>query len=180
MLLLNMIVENLTFLLMCLTFWSKEPVIALNLIVIWQCTDAQRIWWCTCLQTKLRYMSEDVTAESTIRSTRFVFSTLRPMQRIAMDTIGPLPEVTTFKFIIVFIDTFTRCVELYPANKVCNLGWECAMETHTPVLYTFRDLSWSGYIVYELNTYSPRFYIWHYTPFDDTILERGKWDCLTG
>ena len=30
-----------------------------------------------------------------IRAARFVVSTLRPMQRIAMDTIGPLPEVMT-------------------------------------------------------------------------------------
>ena len=39
-----------------------------------------------------------------------------------MDTIGSLPEVMTFKFIIIFIDTFTRYVELFPANTVCAIS----------------------------------------------------------
>ena len=38
----------------------------------------------------------------------FVTSTLKPMQRIAMDTIGPFTEAMTFKFIIVLTDTFTH------------------------------------------------------------------------
>ena len=48
----------------------------------------------------------------TIRASRFVFSTLKPMERIAIDNIGPLPNDMGFKYIIVIIDTFTRYVEL--------------------------------------------------------------------
>ena len=47
-----------------------------------------------------------------------------------MDTIGPLPEVMTFKFIIVFIDTFTRYVEFFPANTVCAISAATALWKH--------------------------------------------------
>jgi hypothetical protein len=40
------------------------------------------------------------------------------MQRIAMDTIGPLDIAKQFKYILVIIDTFTRYVELYPTKDV--------------------------------------------------------------
>ncbi len=49
----------------------------------------------------------------TIRASRFVLSTLKPMERIAIDTIGPLPNDMGFKYIVI-IDTFTRYVELFP------------------------------------------------------------------
>ena len=58
------------------------------------------------------------TRNQIIRASRFVTSTLKPMQRIAMDTIGPFPEVMTFKFIIVLIDIFTRYVQLFPSQTV--------------------------------------------------------------
>ena len=50
------------------------------------------------------------------------------MQRIALDTIRPLPIAKQFKFILVVIDTFTRYVELYPtkdvtANAVTDALW---------------------------------------------------------
>ena len=47
-----------------------------------------------------------------------------------MDTIGPLPEVMNFKFIIVLIDTFTRYVELFPANMVCAVSAANALWKH--------------------------------------------------
>ena len=50
----------------------------------------------------------------TIRASRFVFSTLKPMKRIAIDTIGSLPNDMGFKYIIVIIDTLTRYGELFP------------------------------------------------------------------
>ena len=53
-------------------------------------------------------------SHKTIRASRFVLSTLKPMERIAIDTIGPLPNDMGFKYIIVIIDTFTRYVELFP------------------------------------------------------------------
>ena len=45
---------------------------------------------------------------------RFVLSTLKPIERIAIDTIGPLPNDMAFNYIIVIIDTLTRYVELSP------------------------------------------------------------------
>jgi len=38
--------------------------------------------------------------------------------------------VMTFKFIIVFIDTFTRFVELFPANTVCAISAANALKKH--------------------------------------------------
>jgi hypothetical protein len=60
------------------------------------------------------------------------------MQRIAMDTIGPFPEVTTFKFIIVLIDTFTRYVEIFPSQTVsatsaANALWRHICRFSTPI-----------------------------------------------
>ena len=49
----------------------------------------------------------------TIRASRFVLSTLKPMERIPIDTIGPLPDMG-IKYIIVIIDTFSRYVEFFP------------------------------------------------------------------
>ena len=53
-----------------------------------------------------------------IRASHFVLSTLKPMQRIALDTIGPMDISTDFRYIIVVIDTLTRYVELFPTNDV--------------------------------------------------------------
>jgi len=71
--------------------------------VILQCTDAQRL------------LIKD-------RASRIVVSTLRPMQCITMDTIGQLPELMTFKFIIVF--------ELFPTNTVCAISAANALWKH--------------------------------------------------
>ena len=48
----------------------------------------------------------------TIRASHFVLSTLNPMQRIALDTIGHMEISKDFSNILVIIDTFTRYVEL--------------------------------------------------------------------
>ena len=53
-----------------------------------------------------------------IRASHFVLSTLQPMQRIALDTIGPMDISKDFRYIIVIIDTFIRYVELFPALDV--------------------------------------------------------------
>jgi len=58
------------------------------------------------------------TRHKAIRASRFVFSTLKPMQRIAIDTIGPLDIANQFKYILMIIETFTRYVELYPTKDV--------------------------------------------------------------
>ena len=58
----------------------------------------------------------------TIRASRFVLSTLKPMERIAIDTIGSLPNDMGFKYINVIIDTFTRYVELFPKQEVSAIA----------------------------------------------------------
>ena len=55
------------------------------------------------------------TRHKAIRASRFVLSTLQPMQRIA---IGPLDIAKQFRFILVIIDIFTRYVELFPTEDV--------------------------------------------------------------
>jgi len=58
------------------------------------------------------------TRHKAIMASRFVLSTLKPMQGIVMDTIGPLIISKQFKFILVITDTSTRYVELYPTKDV--------------------------------------------------------------
>jgi hypothetical protein len=65
-----------------------------------------------------------------IRASRFVLSSLKPMERIAIDTIGPVPDDMGFKYIIVLIDTFTRYVELFPKQEVTALAAADALFKH--------------------------------------------------
>jgi len=58
------------------------------------------------------------TRHKSYTGSRFVLSTLKPMQRIAMDTIGPLDIAKQFRYILVIIDTFTRYVEIFPTKDV--------------------------------------------------------------
>ena len=54
-----------------------------------------------------------------ILTSPFCTSSLSPMQRLNVDTIGPLPIGTHgHQYILVVIDTFTRFVELYPTRGV--------------------------------------------------------------
>ena len=63
---------------------------------------------CPCCQ-KMSYL------KIPIHTLPFVTSTYHPMQRLNIDTIGPLPiSDREHTHIIVVIDTFTRFVELYP------------------------------------------------------------------
>jgi transposase InsO family protein len=82
------------------------------------------------------------------------------MQRIAMDTIGPFPEVTTFKFIIVLIDTFTRFVELFPSQTVsatsaANALWRHICRFCTPIeIMTDRGSQFMNQTLTHLTTIS--------------------------
>ena len=59
--------------------------------------------------------------------TRFVLSTLKPMERISIDTIGPLPlSDMGIKYIIVIVDTFTRNVELFPKQVMAMAAADAA------------------------------------------------------
>ena len=66
-----------------------------------------------------------------IRASRFTLSSLRPMERIAIDTIGPVPEDLGFRYIIVIIDTFSRYVELFPKQEVTAIAAADALWQHT-------------------------------------------------
>jgi len=44
------------------------------------------------------------------------------MERIAIDTIGPMDEVFGLKYIIVIVDCFTRYVELFPEQEVSAMA----------------------------------------------------------
>ena len=66
-----------------------------------------------------------------IRASPFVLSSLKPMERIAIDTIGPIEENFGLKYIIVIIDTFTRYVELFPKHDVSAMAAADAQWRHT-------------------------------------------------
>ena len=53
------------------------------------------------------------------------------MERIAIDTVRPLPNDMCFNYIIVIIDTFTRYVELYPKQEVTAIAAVDALWRHT-------------------------------------------------
>jgi hypothetical protein len=54
---------------------------------------------------------------------RFVSSTFEPMQRLAIDAIGPLPPSDEgYKYILVIIDCFTRWIELFPMKDVSAIA----------------------------------------------------------
>ena len=59
-----------------------------------------------------------------------MLSTLKPMERISINTIGPLPSDMGIKYII-FIDTFTRYVELFPKQEVTAIATADALWRHT-------------------------------------------------
>ena len=63
-------------------------------------------------------MSEEVVdaTHKAIRASPFVLSSLKPMERIAIDNIGPIDEGFGLRYIIVIIDTFRRYVELSPKH----------------------------------------------------------------
>ena len=53
------------------------------------------------------------------------------MERISIDTIGPLPSDLGIKYIIVIIDTFSRYVELFPKQEVTAMAAADALWRHT-------------------------------------------------
>jgi hypothetical protein len=66
---------------------------------------------CPCCQ-KMSYL------KIPIHTSPFTNATYRPMERLNIDTIGPLPaDEDGNKYIIVIIDTFTRVTELYAAKN---------------------------------------------------------------
>ena len=60
---------------------------------------------------KLSAIKQDVKTQP------FTLASYSPMSRIAIDTIGPLPETEGgYKYVIVIIDAFSRFVKLFPCQ----------------------------------------------------------------
>ena len=53
------------------------------------------------------------------------------MERISIDTIGPVPSDMDIKYIVVIIDTFSRYVELFPKQEVAAMAAANALWRHT-------------------------------------------------
>jgi transposase InsO family protein len=54
-----------------------------------------------------------------IKANRFTLSSYTPLERISIDTLGPLPLAEDgHLYVIVFIDCFSRYVELYPVKTL--------------------------------------------------------------
>ena len=49
-------------------------------------------------------------------------SSLQPMESIAIDTIYPVDDDMSLKYIIVIIDTFSRYVELFPKQELSAMA----------------------------------------------------------
>lgn len=80
---------------------------------------------CPCCQ-KMRSIAPD------IQTVRYTTGRYEPMERLNIDTIGPLPEDSKHnKYIIVIIDCFTRFLELYPTPDTGALGAANALLHHT-------------------------------------------------
>ena len=60
---------------------------------------------------------------------RYASSTMHPMIKLNIDTIGPLPkDDKDYKYIIVIIDAFTRFIKIYPMKTVnAEESAECFM-----------------------------------------------------
>lgn len=54
-----------------------------------------------------------------IVTNKFVTSSSFPMQRLSVDTIGPIPQsIDGYKYLLVFIDTFSRYVTIWPTRTL--------------------------------------------------------------
>jgi len=100
---------------------------------------------------ELRHMSKMDTWHKVTRVSIFFLSTLKPMQCIALDTIGSLNIAKQFKYIPVIIDTLTRYVELYltkdePPQK-CYGSTHVVLERHWRSYRTTTHNQWkdTGY-----------------------------------
>ena len=105
-----------------------------------------------------------------IRASHFVLSTLKPMQRIALDTIRPMDISKEFKYIIVIIDKFTRYVEHFPVYDVTATAVTDALWRHLPVRNAPRNRHRSGILIHEPDTPELRDTYRSAASWDDTIL----------
>ena len=82
------------------------------------------------------FLPKNVCTEVPIHIHPFTKASYSPMDRVAIDTIGPLPEDGLGnKYIITIIDSFTRLVELIPSKDTGAISavnaliqWICRFE----------------------------------------------------
>jgi hypothetical protein len=80
---------------------------------------------CSCCQ-KMSYIRIPIITP------RFIVSSLNPMEKISIDSMGPLPESGEgHKHIIVIIDNFSRFVEMYPSKDVSAKSAARALLQHS-------------------------------------------------
>jgi hypothetical protein len=76
-----------------------------------------------------------------IRAAPFTLAAFQPFERIAMDTIGPLPESADgSKYIVVLIDSFTRHVQLTACKDVSAESAANALVRHMSLFGCPRQL----------------------------------------
>ena len=74
-------------------------------------------------------MTKMDTRHKIISASRFVLSSLKPLERISIDTMET--SDMGLKYIIVIIDTFTRHVELFPKQEITVIAAADALWRHT-------------------------------------------------
>ena len=145
--------------------WCRPDYLALNTALSSRNVRRQLAtspWWCTRLYTKLRYMSEDVTAEFNNSGSPFCCFNATSNAKNRHGHHWSNPRSDDFQIHNRVHRHIYQIRGIVPLKHgVCNFSWKCAMETHMPVLYTARYLNRSGFTVYESNTYSTRLSIWH-------------------
>jgi len=52
-----------------------------------------------------------------IQTKPFTTATYAPMERISIDSLGPLPTSNGYVYVLVIIDNFTRFIDLYPCRS---------------------------------------------------------------
>ena len=115
--------------------WGVQKT--LNLLKSYHPEETSKDLWSTFLQDVRDFIQccptcqKMIPLQAVIKAPRFVLSTVSPMTRIAIDTIGPFPTDMGFSHIIVIIDTFSRYIELFHTTDVTATSAASALWQHS-------------------------------------------------
>ena len=115
--------------------WGVQKT--LNLLKSYHPEETSKDLWPTFLQDVRDFIQccptcqKMIPLQAVIKAPRFVLSTVSPMTRIAIDTIGPFPTDMGFSHIIVIIDTFSRYIELFHTTDVTATSAASALWQHS-------------------------------------------------